>query len=134
MFDVLEHSQYVDTLISRCVDKYIEERVRVADASPDQMDDAPGEVNPKLEAIINKMFDRCFEDKQFTQAVGVALQARRFDKVREAIEKSGKIEEMLSYTYTLARSVVKQKRIRDELLRLLLLVYEHKQGGKFDFF
>lgn len=54
--------------------------------------------------------------------------------MREAIEKSGKIEEMLSYTYTLARSVVKQKRIRDDLLRLLLSVYEHKQGGKFDYF
>lgn len=124
-FDINEHSQYVDTLISRCVDKYIEERL-AAEAS--EMENGPG-VNPKLEAIIEKMFDRCFEDRQFTQAIGVALQAHRFDKVRESIEKSGRIEEMLSYTYTLARSVVKQKKIRDQLLRLLLLVYENKEGG-----
>ena len=57
-----------------------------------------------------------------------------FDKVREAIEKSGKVEEMLSYTYTVSRTCVKQKRTRDELLRLLLLIYESKQGGHFDYF
>jgi 26S proteasome regulatory subunit N2 len=131
MFNLNEHTQYVDTLISKCVDKYIEEKLRL-EGDEEMADSEP--MNPKLEAIINKMFDRCFEDKQFTQAIGVALEARRFDKVKESIEKSGKIEEMLSYTYTLARSVVKSKKTRDELLRLLLLIYENKQGGQFDYF
>lgn len=74
MFNIAEHSQYVDTLISRCVDKYIEERLRVEEDRKDAMEeDAPFSVNPKLESIINKMFERCFEDHQFTQAIGVAL-------------------------------------------------------------
>jgi len=74
MFNIHEHSQYVDTLISRCVDKYIEERLRLEEDRKDGMEeDAPFRVNPKLESIINKMFERCFQDHQYTQAIGIAL-------------------------------------------------------------
>ena len=55
-----------------------------------------------MENVINKMFDRCFADKEYNQAIGIALEARRLDKVTEAIEKSNNVEEKLSYTFTIA--------------------------------
>lgn len=55
-----------------------------------------------MENVINKMFDRCFNDQQYNQAIGIALEARRLDKVREAIEKSNDVEDKLSYTFTIA--------------------------------
>jgi 26S proteasome regulatory subunit N2 len=42
-----------------------------------------------MEAVVDKMFNRCFQDKKFKQAIGVALEARRLDKVQSAIELSG---------------------------------------------
>ena len=79
-------------------------------------DDAAGDtgnvVDPRLEAIVNRMFQRfdnyniltqlhvlfgmdlyvfvsrCFDDRQFKQAIGIALETRRIDVFREAILKS----------------------------------------------
>lgn len=62
------------------------------------------------------------------------MESRRLDKVKEAIEKSNDIEEKLSYTFTIAQNIIKHKDFRTEVLRLLLLIYEHKQGGKFDYY
>jgi len=90
------------------------------------------EIDPKMEAVINKMFDRCFQDGRFTQAIGTALESKRLDKVREAIERSNNVEEMLSYTYLVAQNIVKNKNFRSEILNLLLRIYEGKEGGKFD--
>lgn len=63
---------------------------------------APPPIDAKMEAVINKMFDRCFSDGQYNQAIGVSIEARRLDKMREAIERSHNIEDKLGYTFTLA--------------------------------
>jgi len=96
-FDLNERSQYVETLVHKCIDKYIEKRVAIVDRKE------PGiEIDAKMEGVITKMFERCYQDQQFNQAIGVALESRRLDKVREAIEKSRDIEDKLSYTFTIA--------------------------------
>jgi hypothetical protein len=65
----------------------------------------------------------------------VALESRRLDKVREAIERSKDIEDKLGYTFTIAQNIVRSnKEFRSEILRLLLLIYENKQGGHFDYY
>ena len=87
-----------------------------------------------MEAVINKMFDRCFFDNQYNQAIGIALESRRLDKLRESIERSGEIEDKLSYSFTIAQKIIKSKDFRSEVLRLLLAIYENKQGGRFDYF
>ena len=130
-FDLNERSQYVETLVHKCIDKYIEKRVAIVDKKQEGII-----IDPKMENVINKMFERCYQDNQFNQAIGVALESRRIDKVREAIEKSKDIEEKLSYTFTIAQNIVQSnKQFRSEILRHLLLIYESKQGGgNFDYY
>jgi 26S proteasome regulatory subunit N2 len=96
-----ERSQYVETLVHKCIDKYIEKRVAIVDKKEEGI-----QIDPKMENVINKMFERCYQDNQFNQAIGVALESRRIDKVREAIEKSKDIEDKLSYTFTIAQNIV----------------------------
>lgn len=55
-FDLNEKSQYVDTLINQCIDKYIEQRVQIYDKKEEV------KIDPNMENVINKMFDRCFRD------------------------------------------------------------------------
>jgi hypothetical protein len=75
-----------------------------------------------MENIIEKMFKRCFEDKKWKQAIGVALESRRLDKVKDAIEQSNdQIEENLGYTYDIAQNIIKSKSFRTEVLRILCL-------------
>ena len=57
-FDVAERSEYVEMMIARCVDNYTEQR-----ADPDRAK----AVDPRLEAIVDKMFARCFADGEYKQ-------------------------------------------------------------------
>jgi len=104
-FDLNERSQYVETLVHKCIDKYIEKRVAIVDRKEEGI-----QIDPKMEGVINKMFDRCYQDHQFNQAIGVALESRRLDKVREAIEKSKDVEDKLGYTFTIAQNIVRSNK------------------------
>jgi 26S proteasome regulatory subunit N2 len=54
-FNLLEKSQYVETLIHKCIDKYIEKRVQIYDSN-----DSTVVIDPKMEQVINRMFEKCF--------------------------------------------------------------------------
>ena len=56
-FNLNEKSQYVETLVHKCIDKYIEKRVAKIDRKEENV-----EIDGKMENVINKMFDRCYED------------------------------------------------------------------------
>lgn len=56
-FDLNERSQYVETLIHKCIDKYIEKKVQIFEEKDDGV-----KIDDKMEAVINKMFERCFND------------------------------------------------------------------------
>ena len=45
-------------------------------------------IDPKLEAIVNRMFTRCFDDQEYKQAIGIALETRRNDILQRAILES----------------------------------------------
>lgn len=57
-FDLNERSKYVETLIHKCIDKYIE----IKSAQFDNKESQALPIDPKMENVINKMFDRCFQD------------------------------------------------------------------------
>ena len=45
-----------------------------------------------------RMFQRCFDDKQYKQAVGIALETRRIDVFENAILQSDDVPGMLAYS------------------------------------
>jgi 26S proteasome regulatory subunit N2 len=52
------------------------------------------------------MFERCFQDGEYRHAIGVALEARRLDKVEQAIRQSGDMVSLLSYTFKVVMELV----------------------------
>lgn len=56
-FDLNEKSQYVNTLIHQCIDKYIEQRIAIYDKKEEVKIDA------NMEKVVNRMLDRCFADQ-----------------------------------------------------------------------
>lgn len=129
-FDIDQDNKYVNTLVHKCIDVYTHKRVLMASKKEENV-----HIDPKMEAIVNKKFDQCFKEGMFKQAIGVALETRRVDKIQEAIEKAENPEEMLGYTFTLANETIKQKDFRTEVLRMILLIYQTKpQGAGLDYF
>ncbi|CAI5943849.1 unnamed protein product [Closterium sp. NIES-64] len=94
LFDVSEDSEYVQTLIAKCIDEYMDLSVKRADSHDP---DADYPLDPRLVAIVERMLDNCIEERQFQQAIGVALECRRLDKLEAAVARSGNSRSLLAY-------------------------------------
>jgi len=67
LFDLSHRNEYVETILAKCLDRYTKLRL------------AEEEIDSRLQHIVDRMFDQCFKDKQYKQALGVALETRRMD-------------------------------------------------------
>ena len=113
-FDLSESSEYVTTIISKCIDKYINLR---------SSSETPEEIDPRLQDIVERMFQRCAEDCEYEQAIGIALESRRLDIVKSIIQK-GDASKLLSYVLDVCMTLVQNLEFRNEVLRLLVDLYK----------
>lgn len=116
LFDVTASSEYVQTIISKSIDHYIKLRKQSEVIEP---------VDERLEAIVNRMFQRCFDDKQYRQAVGIALETHRMDMFEKAIVSSKEVPAMLAYSTNVAMTLVQNRAFQDEVLRTLVRLYKN---------
>jgi 26S proteasome regulatory subunit N2 len=62
---------------------------------------------------------RCIADGKYAQAMGIAIECRRLDKLEEAITKSDNVQGTLSYCINVSHSFVNLREYRREVSRLL---------------
>lgn len=122
LFDVNSHSEYVDTIIAKCIDHYTQLRNAKMD---DKEENKNVEIDPRLEAIVNRMFERCLDDGQNRQALGLALETRRMDVFRKSIMESEDVVGMLHYAFQVAMSLIQNRGFRNEVLRALVDLYRN---------
>lgn len=119
LFNVNDNSEFVQTIISKCIDHYTRLRVENAELSNDEQKP----IDPRLEAVVNRMFQRCLDDKQFKQALGIALETRRIDIFEKAIKKSDDVHTMLSYAFKVCMSLIQHRQFRNTILGVLTKLY-----------
>ncbi|KAG4131319.1 hypothetical protein ERO13_D09G198500v2 [Gossypium hirsutum] len=119
LFDVSEDSDYIHTLLSKAIDEYVSLRSKAAESSNEA-----AMVDPRLEAIVERMLDKCIMDGKYQQAMGIAIECRRLDKLEEAITRSDNVHGTLAYSINVSHSFVYRREYRQEVLRLLVKVYE----------
>ena len=56
-------------------------------------------VDARLESIVNRMFQRFFDEKKYKQAIGIAIETRRLDMFEKAILTSVNILYIISYYF-----------------------------------
>ncbi len=119
--DISAKTEYVDTLIAQCIDEYKSLRLKHKEGGE------VVEIDPRVEAIIEKMFMRCYADGCFEQAVGVALDTRRIDKLEEVCREAIKAnkENILGYTYNLCQGArnVPNRDFRLAVIDVLVKLY-----------
>ncbi|XP_011302873.1 26S proteasome non-ATPase regulatory subunit 1 [Fopius arisanus] len=122
LFDVNARNEYVDTTIAKCIDYYTQQRVMEAEGNT-----ATGYkgIDPRLEGIVNRMFQRCLDDNQYRQALGLALETRRMDIFEASIMQSEDIAGMLSYAFQVAMSLIQNRGFRNTVLRCLVNLYRN---------
>lgn len=119
LFDVSEDSDYVHTLLAKAIDEYASIKSKAAESN-----DEAANVDPRLEAIVERMLDKCITDGKYQQAMGIAIECRRLDKLEEAITTSDNVHGTLSYCINVSHSFVNRREYRREVLRLLVKVYQ----------
>nr|XP_033340629.1 26S proteasome non-ATPase regulatory subunit 1 [Megalopta genalis] len=122
LFDVNARNEYVDTTIAKCIDYYTQQRVLEAEGKL-----PPGSkgIDPRLEGIVNRMFQRCLDDNQYRQALGLALETRRMDIFEAAILQSDDVSGMLSYAFQVVMSLIQNRGFRNTVLRCLVSLYRN---------
>ncbi|CAF0707844.1 unnamed protein product [Brachionus calyciflorus] len=122
LFNVDEPSEYVETIISKCIDHYTKLQVDNFQAK-DQSD--LKHIDPRLEDIVNRMFQRCLDDKKFKQAIGLAIETRRLDVLEKSILTSTNVTETISYAYKITLSLIQNRKFRNAILNLLVRIYSN---------
>jgi hypothetical protein len=85
--DISVKSEYVDTILAHCIDEYKALRLlqHGGHQQEHQQDPSSVQIDPRMEAVIEQMFLRCYRDHCYEQAIGVALDTKRIDKVEEVV-------------------------------------------------
>ncbi|GAB4844091.1 26S proteasome non-ATPase regulatory subunit 1 A [Ancistrocladus abbreviatus] len=118
-FDVSEDSDYVRTLLEKAIDAYATLKKKEAESKSQAV-----KIDPRLEAIVERMLEKCISDGRYQQAIGMAIECRRLDKLEEAVTKSDNVHGTLSYCINISHSYVTSRECRQEVLRLLVRVYQ----------
>lgn len=109
---------HVNLYLAKCVDEYVKLRIHNS-RNPSE----PLDIDRALEIVVEKMFERSFNDGEYKSAIGIALQSRRTDMLEKAIKLSGKIPELLQYTSSVCSELVSLD-YRPTALRTLVSIYE----------
>lgn len=68
--------------------------------------------------------NKCIQDKEYKQALGIALEARRFDVMQTVFDAAGNSASLLSYALDTINTVALKLSLRNEVLRLLVTRFE----------
>uniref|UniRef100_A0ACD5ZQY5 Uncharacterized protein n=1 Tax=Avena sativa TaxID=4498 RepID=A0ACD5ZQY5_AVESA len=119
LFDVSEDSDYANTLLARALDEYASIRSKASKATEEEE-----MMDPRLEVIVERMLDKCILDGKYQQAMGMAVECRRLDKLEEAITRCDNLHGALSYCINLSHQYVAHREYRCEILRCVVKIYQ----------
>ncbi|KAF2361483.1 Proteasome/cyclosome repeat [Trinorchestia longiramus] len=103
---------YIDTIKVNAIDHYIGLR----------RDDQ--KMDPRLEALLNGLFEHSLQEHQYRHAVGIAIETQRMDWFSQAIAASDDRVGSMTYSYRMAMQYVEQKQFRDTVLEELVRLYQ----------
>ncbi|KAG2044951.1 26S proteasome regulatory complex non-ATPase subcomplex Rpn2/Psmd1 subunit [Suillus americanus] len=107
--------EYVETVISNAIDRYV--TLRTEEPSGSSM-----KIDARLQAIIESIFDRCIEEGEYRQAIGIALESHRLDVVNRIYDLTHDVS-LLSYTMEAVLDTGFSLSYRDQVLNFLLPLF-----------
>lgn len=106
-------------------------------------------VQKNLHSTVKRIFESCYESGNYKQVVGIAIEARNLEVLRESIvrasqdgKKQGKkpaqpsaqSEDLMEYVLDICMNVVQERGLRNEILRLILDLLNDDQIPNPDYF
>lgn len=82
-----EEPWFLIIFAAKCIDFYTKLRQQAEDCI-EGGDEMKPDIDPRLEAIVDRMFEKCLAEGQNRQAVGIAIETRRMDVFENAIRNA----------------------------------------------
>lgn len=126
------------SLLSRQSTETMLENPISADSNAKNSGSASGNVDrathSALQDVIERLFESCLVEGRYRQVVGIAVEARNLDVIRQVIKRAssdakksklpegsaGQAEELMEYVLDICMGVVQERTLRTEILRLIL--------------
>lgn len=117
-FNVDEQSQYVETIVSRCISWY-------TSLSQARFLSGSGDIDPQLTSIFEKMLQRCIDSGELKMGLGIALESYRLELIKAILlDQIYKNEEqtvnLINYVLQATNSVVADSNFRTHVLNALI--------------
>ncbi|KAJ7103629.1 armadillo-type protein [Mycena belliarum] len=112
--------EYVETVLSKAIDRYIEVRAE------EQM--GKDKVDPRLQTVIENIFARCIDEREYKQAIGIALESRRLDVIARIYSQT-KDTSLLSYAMEGVLDTGFSLSYRDQVLSFLFPLFPQPVAG-----
>ncbi|KAJ7932500.1 hypothetical protein B0H13DRAFT_1955708 [Mycena leptocephala] len=113
--------EYVETVLSKAIDRYIEVRSEEQTGKSDKVD-------PRLQAVIENIFARCIDEREYKQAIGIALESRRLDVIARIYSQT-KDTSLLSYAMEGVLDTGFSLSYRDQVLSFLFPLFPQPVAG-----
>ncbi|CCU98339.1 unnamed protein product [Malassezia sympodialis ATCC 42132] len=113
LFDVDQRNEYIETVVSKAIDQYVAQR----------SDPQAGAVDERLTNIVDKMMSHCIQNREYRQALGIALETRRLDVIEHVFELTHD-KALLTYVLEMVMSVIADPEARRDVLNLLVRLFQ----------
>ena len=119
-FDVNDGSEFVETMLTRILDTYISSRKEMVD----KLSEENRLPNTQIEQIVERMLSRCFTEKEYRQAIGIAMECRRSDLIIKALQTSGERLESAYYVLTILPTMVPVGDFYHDIMNALIEIFK----------
>ncbi|KAI6031668.1 26S proteasome regulatory complex non-ATPase subcomplex Rpn2 Psmd1 subunit [Pisolithus microcarpus] len=102
--------EYVETVVSKAIDRYI--HLHSDEAS------SGSKIEPRLRFIIEAIFQRCIDEGEYKQAIGIALESRRLDIIPQIYNLTNDVS-LLCYAMEIVLDTGFSLSYRDRILNFL---------------
>lgn len=115
-FNTNEQSEFVQTIVSKCIEKYIQ-------ASKLKFSDASVQIDPQLTKVFESMLDRCVKNNDIKLALGIAIESYRLDIVSSMVSNMNhsnvseeQITSLLTYVLEIVTTVIDDIKFKNNAL------------------
>ncbi|CAI4224005.1 unnamed protein product [Auanema sp. JU1783] len=119
------------TLVGNKDEEYVNKIIEVALDTYKLSRNEGTEIDNRLEALVNRLFERNLEKKEFRYVVGLALETRRVDMVERAIKSSNDVSGLLTETVQKVLDGQLDANLRNSLLDMLLTIFSTQDQPDF---
>ncbi|KAK6459498.1 armadillo-type protein [Scheffersomyces xylosifermentans] len=117
-FNIEEQSQYIETIVSQCINLY-------NSSSQKKFLDSSVSIDPRLTAIFEKMLEKCIKANELRLALGISLESYRLDIVEAILGQQIKENEenalaLINYVLICSNTVISNTQFRTKVLNTLI--------------